>query len=301
MIITNIIGGLGNQMFQYAFHLYLKNNIKNEDKFFLDINQFDNYGLHNGYELERIFSINEKYISKSLSLHNIVRNNILQSDILKKVMIELSISKINIFIEDIYSLINLNNLNCKKEENYNYFIGYWQNYNYIKNNAEKIKNIFSFNLNKLDKNNKELLNNIENNNSVSIHIRRGDYLNKNNFDKFANICNEKYYLNAINYIEKNIENPKYFVFSDDIEYCKYLFKEINNIFYVQNNKGKDSYWDMFLMSKCKHNIIANSSFSWWGAFLNSNNNKIVLAPNKWFNFDDISQNILPKEWIKIES
>jgi hypothetical protein len=58
---------------------------------------------------------------------------------------------------------------------------------------------------------------------------------------------------------------------------------------------------MFLMSKCKHNIIANSSFSWWGAFLNSNNNKIVLAPNKWFNFDDISQNILPKEWIKIES
>ena len=260
----------------------------------MDINQFENYGLHNGYELERIFSINEKYISKSL--HNKIRNNILQ-----KVMIKLSISKINIFIEDIYSLINLNNLNCKKEENYNYFIGYWQNYNYIKNNAEKIKNIFSFNLNKLDKNNKELLNNIENNNSVSIHIRRGDYLNKNNFDKFANICNEKYYLNAINYIEKNIENPKYFVFSDDIEYCKYLFKEINNIFYVQNNKGKDSYWDMFLMSKCKHNIIANSSFSWWGAFLNSNNNKIVLAPNKWFNFDDISQNILPKEWIKIES
>ncbi|MPN39089.1 O-antigen biosynthesis glycosyltransferase WbnK [bioreactor metagenome] len=127
-----------------------------------------------------------------------------------------------------------------------------------------------------------------------MHIRRGDYVNT--YSNYYHILDDTYYLNAIAYIRDKCTNTKLFVFSDDIEWAQNNYKDIENIIFVAQNK---SYEDMYLMSLCKHNIIANSSFSWWGAWLNENDNKIVIAPKKWFKNEKMKNSILPKSYIKI--
>jgi hypothetical protein len=120
-------------------------------------------------------------------------------------------------------------------------------------------------------------------NSISIHVRRGDYLNH---ESYKNICGLNYYCSAIRYIKTLIMDPFFIVFSDDILWCKENLNNIlsdTSVIYVDWNTGKESYKDMQLISNCKHNIIANSSFSWWGAWLNTFPNKIIIAPKKWLN------------------
>ncbi|MGK4199417.1 alpha-1,2-fucosyltransferase [Fusobacterium sp. HC1336] len=122
---------------------------------------------------------------------------------------------------------------------------------------------------------------IEDTNSVSIHVRRGDYLNSR---EFKNICTLEYYKNAIKYMKDRLENPVFFIFSNDIEWCKENLNIVGEHYYINwNNKKENNFRDMQLMSLCKNNIIANSSFSWWAALLNINKNKIVVAPKKWTN------------------
>lgn len=130
-----------------------------------------------------------------------------------------------------------------------------------------------------DVKNTEILKKIESCNSVSIHIRRGDYLNH---PLFGEICNKEYYRKAIKIIENKVKKPVFFIFSNDIEWVKENIKIDNESYYIDwNLEEKDSYKDMQLMSRCKHNIIANSSFSWWGALLNTNKEKIVILPKQW--------------------
>ena len=138
--------------------------------------------------------------------------------------------------------------------------------------------------------NTQIFEKIEKTNTVSIHIRRGDYLK----DKQRNnICNVEYYKLAIEKIKTYIEHPSFFVFSDDINWCKENFQneEFN---FIDWNTGNNSFIDMQLMSNCKHNIIANSSFSWWAAWLNINSNKIIIGPMYWF--DNITSNMLCDTW-----
>lgn len=118
-------------------------------------------------------------------------------------------------------------------------------------------------------------------NSVSIHIRRGDYVQKARYAKLYNHLDIEYYGTAKKIIKNKVENPQYFVFSDDIAWVKENMKP-ENAHYIEHNSGDNSWEDMRLMSLCKHNIIANSSFSWWGAYLNRNPQKIVVAPKLWF-------------------
>ena len=145
----------------------------------------------------------------------------------------------------------------------------------------------------------QLLSRITSENSVSIHIRRGDYIN--NSDYFS--IPLSYYENAIDYIKKHVDHPTFFVFSNDLNWAKknFIIKDAS-ITFVDVNQGKPDWRDMQLMSLCKHNIIANSTFSWWGAWLNDNPHKIVLAPTHWDFIDPNSVNkILPKEWVRIEA
>jgi hypothetical protein len=141
---------------------------------------------------------------------------------------------------------------------------------------------------------------IENNNSVSIHVRRGDFFkNKKRIQRYGNICTNSYYKKAINIIKHKINDPIFLVFSDDIDWAKQNFTGSNFIF-VDWNKGKSSYRDMHLMSLCKHNIIANSTFSWWGSWLNNNENKVVISPSKMNNkHKDFSQ-LFPEKWVRIK-
>ena len=137
---------------------------------------------------------------------------------------------------------------------------------------------------------------IENSNSVSIHITRGDYLNENNLKIYGNICTLNYYNKALQIIAKKITNPIIFVFTNDIEWVRKEL-EIPNMVIVDCNSGKLSYWDMYLMSKCKANIVANSSFSCWGAWLNKNENRIIISPKRWLNNHE-QTSTLCDNWIR---
>jgi hypothetical protein len=284
MIIIQILGGLGNQMFQYAFYKSLQNEGINV---YADLSHFEQYPLHNGYELERVFNISVRTPSKFIL--NLFRPN--QTDwIFRKLKRVLNLKKTyrveeNEFRFDASFLSNTNQ----------YYAGYWQNEEYFYNIADQIKHDFRFpEIEGIE--NQTVMQQIINAESVAIHVRRGDYIKD---PLLGGICNLDYYEQAILSINSKIKDTQFFVFSDDMAWCRQNLK-LENVTYIDLNKGKNSYIDMQLMSNCKHNIIANSSFSWWGAWLNNNTNKVVIAPGKWVNnLADDDTDICPKNWIKL--
>lgn len=182
------------------------------------------------------------------------------------------------------------------DEDY-YLDGYWQDLRYFEE-EHKVKDYFKFR--ELDSRNKKICGQIKNHNSISIHIRRGDYV-KNSL--YEGICTLDYYKKAIDYIKKRVEEPHFYVFSNDIRWSREnIGLKENEVDYIDWNVDVDSYKDMQLMSYCKHNIIANSSFSWWGAFLNRNSKKIVISPKIWNNLrsEESSNMLIRDEWIKID-
>lgn len=288
MIIGQIIGGLGNQMFQYSFYKYLSLLKKCDLK--LDISLFDSYKLHNGYELESVFKIIETKATQE-------EINIFKSKYPLFFKVENKLFKKNLIFGTQHYKENKFSINQKIFDNLNtdfYIEGYFQTFKYIQ---EMQPNLFEFQTHLTESEKKLLQGNI-----ISIHIRGGDYVTNRSDNKlFGNICTSKYYYNAISYIKEYIENPIFLIFTNDKEYTKKLL-DGENFKIIDWNNGKNSFRDMYLMSQCKHNIIANSSFSWWGAWLNTNNSKIVVAPNKWFNDSSIHQkDIIPPTWIKVSS
>jgi len=289
-----IYGGLGNQMFQYALNVAL--NQKGKKSKILFTNFFYNHH-HNGFNVSKAFKLK---LSFPLNLYNFLLvhgeflyNNKFSAHFLKKFITQYHKNKFVTYKE-------------KKEfvfdENVFYqtsslLIGIWQVEAYFKDIKNIIWQEFTFNVPK-DTKNKLLEEKIKNCNSISIHIRRGDYLSEQWSNTHKVIKDETYYINSINYLNRKIENPNYYIFSDDIDWVKanLIFPDCT---FVAHNNGKSSYIDMYLMSLCKHNIIANSTFSWWGAWLNKNENKIVIAPERWLNSNE-SPGILPVEWIKMK-
>jgi hypothetical protein len=147
-----------------------------------------------------------------------------------------------------------------------------------------------------------LIDKINSEESVSVHIRRGDYLHSC-FNSLFHVQDLDYYQAAIDQIQQKIKNPSFYIFTTDYEWTKEQFSKLKIPFNIVDiNKGSQSYMDMILMSKCKHNIIANSSFSWWGAWLNRNEEKMVIAPKKWYKHTEMNNNashIIPNGWITI--
>jgi len=144
--------------------------------------------------------------------------------------------------------------------------------------------------------------------SVAIHVRRGDYTSNAYSASFGTLA-DSYYKTAIERINAGAQQPVFFVFSDDIEWCRNNL-QLHNAIFIEHNKGVDSYKDLVLMSHCRHNIIANSTFSWWGAWLNQNPQKIIIAPRIWFGktyYDGIqpvypsriynTKDLIPETWI----
>ena len=142
----------------------------------------------------------------------------------------------------------------------------------------------------------EILHTIRDKNAVALHVRRTDYLNGKTGNRFGGICTETYYQNAIEHIQKHTDNPYFVVFSDDTEYVKNNLKVPNGIF----AGGNPGYVDLYLMSRCNHFILANSTFSFWGAMLNENENKLVCAPEYWYNRPLEKENYIPEAWERIK-
>jgi hypothetical protein len=295
MIITKLSGGLGNQMFQYAAARSLA--LKYHTKLLLDISMFAidwpnvdkrEFALQVFPNIKPEFST--KFLSGSFSMPSRFDNDIRKFIGCKprKIFTE-SKHAFNESFDTIKPPVLLD--------------GYWQSEKYFMEYETIIQNDFQFkNLDTHDKNNL-ILKDILSNNSVSVHIRRGDYVKYGNPNMYKGLCNTFYYQNAIKLFLEKYENIKFYFFSEDPEWVSenILNKEFNSII-VNGNIGSDCWKDMYLMSKCKHHIIANSSFSWWGAWLNSNPDKMIVAPKKWFNTNEPyfePNNLVPENWIRL--
>lgn len=282
MIIIKLIGGLGNQLFQYSLGRHL--SIRNNAQLKLDVSGFETYKLHKyslyNFNIVENFSSNEEV--KKLGINNKILKNINN-------LLPLQYRK---YIKESGYLFAPMILDLKDNV---YLEGYWQSEKYFKDIEDAIKKEITLKV-EVD----ELVQNlIDGTESVSLHIRRADYVTSPKAIKVYSACSLEYYRQAIDIITKKISNPNFFVFSDDIDWAKKNLKINYPLFFVDHGAEKN-YEDLILMSKCRHNIIANSSFSWWGAWLNNNSDKIIIAPKKWFN--DNSKNtsdLLPNNWIKI--
>jgi hypothetical protein len=289
-----IYGGLGNQMFQYAFCTALN---EKGHKAKISFTEYLYYYHHNGLDLCRSFKIKLPWQSRLLQWFLLNGGLIYQNKPARAILRRL----IPAYEKKHYPLYKE-----KKEFEFDeavfeqrsvFFTGTWQSLEYFKNIEETLKQKFVFNV-PSDAENKSIINKIQNCNAVSIHIRRGDYTN-DHWNGILNVIkDEKYYVDAMAYIGQKVGDPRYFVFSDDMQWVKQNLK-MDDCTYVDNNKYKSSYVDMYLMSLCKHNIIANSTFSWWGAWLNSHEDKIVIMPHKWMNNSDC-RDIFPQQWVKMK-
>lgn len=291
MKIIKIIGGLGNQMFQYAFYLAVKKACPS-DKVLVDLHCFNGYKLHEGFELDKIFSkidVQKAYFKDIIKVSYPYPNFITW-----KYGKHLLPKRKTMFIENKYLRFEEN---WKKTLGNNcYYDGYWQNENYFQDIKEQIKDVFTFP--ELDKKNQETASLICSHESISIHIRRGDYLTD---PLFKETCQIEYYQKSISYAKKYINPELFCIFSNDTEWCKKVFSALlpkDKTIFITWNHGKNSFKDMQLMSLCKHNIIANSSFSWWGAWLNKNKNKVVIAPKTWY-AKKYYQHPIPTTWIQL--
>ncbi len=298
VIAVQIIGGLGNQMFQYA--LAKKLSILNDNApILLDISLFDKY--FRKYELskfdikasladkETLFKLETGtlplFIGKIIDLIPYMNTKDLIRKPFSKVYREVGVN----FHSDV--------LNIKDSI---YIKGNWASYKYFWEIRELLLEDLAFKEYMNDENMK-VTDQIKNSkNSVSLHIRRGDYLKPVNQKIYCSPLANGFYQHAISEIEKRIENPEFFVFSDDPNWVKDNFKINHKFNVIDINKGDNSYWDMKLMSICKHNIIANSTFSWWAACLNENPSKIVYAPKLWMNDPTFKiEDLIPPEWVML--
>ncbi len=286
MIISQLTGGLGNQMFQYAFGFSLARRLKTEFRHRFVSFQGD---TPRNLELDNL-TVSAKQASLS-ELSKIGYPPSQFSKIITRIGLEESVVKTETSLSFQKEALNFSDNS--------YIQGYWQSEKYFIEFENDIRKEFRFKVPSTRKND-EILKEISNNNSVSVHVRRGDYVADAKTNAIHGTCDLKYYEKAMALIEKKIKNPVYFFFSDDPEWVKMNLKSVHKKYYVDWNQGNLSYIDMHLMSNCKHNIIANSSFSWWGAWLNKNPDKNVIAPKKWFKeVTTESSDRFPESWILV--
>ncbi len=290
MIIVKLYGGLGNQMFQYAaaksIAVRLNTAMLYDDEYFISPEKFGSSWSYQLNLLNTQIELHSPLISKKLSfiIHRVFRKLNSKNIKYKKYFFE----KPDQFDANIVDVINNTRLD-----------GYFQSEKYFKQCRAEILKDFSPKA-ELDSKNKLICEQIHSENSVSLHVRRGDYIT-NAIAALVHITNHQdYYQKAITYIENKISDPVFYIFSDDINWAKQNITTKSKMNFIDHNKNTDSYKDLFLMSHCKHNIIANSSFSWWGAWLNQNSSKIVIAPQRWYiDATKSTQDIYPEDWLKL--
>lgn len=307
MVYKNFQGRLGNQMFQYASTLgILKANNIDEDIYccFKDVykqnftNDLKEFNLSRYKEVEDInLSANQKLILSYIKL----KESILKKKYKDENEFELNRRKFEEREADKFSRYGVLRLvdgyHYFKVENNNkkiFISGGLESPKYFNHIKDVILKEFTPKHEKISANT-FLYEKIENSNSVCISVRRGDFLAKEYIDKHY-VCNEEYFRNAIDIMNSKISNPQFIFFSDDIDWCKEAFKNIDGALF---ECGKDPVWEKIrLMYSCKHFIISNSTFSWWSQYLSRNPKKIVIAPKKWKNIGN-NEDIYEESWIKI--
>lgn len=287
MVIVKLIGGLGNQMFQYACarRIAHRHNVSLK----IDVSGFEVYKLHK-YSLKH-FNIIEEFAAQD----EIARFKE-PKGIAPRLLMKLLPYHGHTLVRERFFLFDPRLLKVSKNV---YLDGYWQSERYFNDIKDIICNEFTAK-HEPDVKNKEMIQNILGINAVSLHIRRGDYVSNLTTNQVHGVCSLEYYQQAVSIISQRVENPIFFVFSDDPEWVKQNLKIAYPIIFVDHNDADKNFEDLRLMSLCKHHIIANSSFSWWGAWLGNNLNKNIVAPKKWFSKEDVNtQDLIPERWIRI--
>lgn len=286
MITIKLRGGLGNQMFQYA--LYCSMAEQNIDVCLDDYSSFNEKERpeHAGFGLSVFNAEYKRYKPNSMPDWVTSNDNLLHKIIRRLRFLQLPLP---LYIEKSPSVYDAGVFNLKNK----YIEGYWQSEKYFEGIKPHILTKFTYK-GEWSSDNIKYRDSMNSSNSVSVHVRRGDYLQTS---RYSNICTSDYYKTAIKYVKDHVVNPTFFIFSNDIDWCENFFDKTDNVVFVKGNDGTKAVFDMLLMSKCKHHIIANSSFSWWGAWL-SPHEGITIAPNKWDNLC-ITPDIWCKNWIRI--
>lgn len=295
MIVANLIGGLGNQMFQYACARALSLEVKHSLKFSQDM--FGLYTSHNGSELSNVFhlKIDGAHFSDLQKLLGKIR----ATPDVRRLLANKKFSLLRgskFIVEPFYKYWSGLNSDA---QNGGYLQGYWQSERYFSAHENIIRKDFKFCLTGKDRN-AELSRLIQSCESVGVHVRRGDYLANAKVLATHGICTLDYYVKAIESIRLRFPAIRLYVFSDDPKWVVDALVPIYpDLILVTHNQGKSSFNDMHLMSLCKHNIIANSSFSWWASWLNRSPYKIVIAPKRWFANDTDTRDLIPSVWERI--
>jgi hypothetical protein len=286
MIIVKISGGLGNQLFQYNFGQYLSSRLNTIVKYHPQTNiQINNFTVRDlllhDFEIKLDIATESEiniFLYKQLLC-------IVPYKVFRKSVQTLSFLSSHLYVEK----KNLQLINPQSVRDNCYYDGYWQSLEYMHSSPKF--NLNAINVLKITK----LINDIINCNSVSIHVRRGDYLTVKKNENIFYSCDKEYYINSIRYMKKKLKNPVFFIFSDDENWIKANF--IGDEFNIVT--GNTPSEDMYLMSICKHNIIANSTFSWWGAWLNNSTNKIIIAPHNWYKgtLNSSIKTLIPNSWV----
>ena len=302
MIIVRLMGGMGNQMFQYAAGKYLSEKwgvpLKLDLSFLNDRAPKENF-TYRDFELHA-FNINDEIIqAKELELfvRKAVKLSKLKIDGLNRVLFKFSIpfpKIINHHYSSFYEYF-------PSLSNNTFLIGYWQSEKYFENFGDLIRQCFLLQDPGIEKRVASFLQRDKMREKVSVHIRRGDYILNDHINSVHGLCSKDYYIEAMDYISAKVQDPIFYFVSDDMDWVKSTFIKFlgkYKIIFAPSDHGPLD--DLQVMKLCRHNIIANSSFSWWGAWLNENPQKIVIAPKKWFADESKdTTGIIPAKWIQL--
>jgi hypothetical protein len=302
MKIVKVAGGLGNQMFQYAFARALE--ARSGEDVYLDTSTYEYMPAHNGFELGKVFAV-QYHEAREVDVERLgTRPRSVTEKIRRKYFTKRShyIDRYFRYDPKIFEL-----------QGDRYFEGYWQSEKYFAPVTDGLRKEFVF-ISDPGSQNRQILEETKKarssetsgrHNLVSVHVRRGDSLRLAS----TRVCTGAYYANAFALVRERLESPMFLVFSDDVPWCRHnLGLDDEEVFYVEWNKGTDSWRDMWLMSRCSGHIIANSSFSWWGAWLDPKPDKLVIAPEQWsldkpsrlgyYRYD--FRDIVPEAWLKAQ-
>lgn len=286
-VVVKIHGGLGRQMFQYAFGRAYA--LKYTKKLFLDISSGVSWSkTKRPYQLD-VFNINAEILPEEEVGQ--WRARLRFPVFLRKLL------GFRIYEEPPQKF----RYNPKVAEtgNYRYLSGRFASDRYFEGFEDTICHDFDFRFSP-SLANQMLIDKITSENSVGIHVRCKPYAYTKNFSEIRGMCSFDYYMSAINYIIRRVEKPVFYIFSDNPQWVKENFKISYPTTVVTLNEDKNCFEDLRLMSLCKHNIMANSFFSWWAAWLNKNRHKIIIAPEKWFHTKDLDvRDLIPENWIKM--
>lgn len=292
MKIVKLKGGLGNQLFQYSYAFLLKKMTGEDVK--IDLTPYKER-LDDQIRKPRILKMSLSIpIASAEDISKICKIKH-EGDILTFRYRALTIAE-NIINRAYYWEKNRAYIDPETIKDYQYFDGFWQSWRYVESVWNELKNEYVPNY-AIHESTQEMIDQVSRENSVFIGIRKGDYsAEASHYGNFGN----GYFQKAMDYISEHVEAPVFYVFSNDIPWVKEKIDfSGRNVFFRDPEIIIDDFEDFLIMSACRHSIIVNSTFHWWGARLNDNPKKIVVAPNKWF-FDEKPIDIVPPHWVKIE-